>query len=288
MYSGFVTSKKTVSAMGVHQRFDTAALAMLKPFLTPGTFPALSQILHFEGINGPDGLKVKSPGKDEPSHLYNPTTDSGSIPGLIDRHYQQLVEALKQPDLVRAGFEAAWLAHYVCDGLTPAHHYPLDEKLAEHEIKKNSKGSYGLKRQPGESAMDVMRKGWAVFGGKGILTTHFNFEMGVATAIVGQRLPESLDTAKLAQARKLGVIDFFKQEARAVAELGMYERFYLQGWSPTLARQIKTKLVPISVQAIAIIWLMAYLDAGKELAVDACQKLNSSASATKRRAKREN
>ncbi len=272
MYSGFVTSKKTVSAVGVHQRFDTAALSILKPYITPGTFPVLSQILHFEGINGPDGIKVKSPGKDEPSHLYNPTTDKGPIPGLINRHYQKLVEALMDEDLVRAGFESAWLAHYVCDGLTPAHHYPLDQKLAEHELKKNAKGSYSIWRRPGEPMMAAVRKGWAVFGGKGILTTHFNFEMGVATALVGQRLPKELDTAKLAQARKLGAINFFKQEARAVAELGMYERFYAQGWGATLARQVKTKLAPQSVQVIAIIWLMAYLDAGKELALDACRE----------------
>jgi hypothetical protein len=268
MYSGFVTSKKTVSAVGVHQRFDTVALGLIEAYVVPGTFPSLGQILHFEGINGPDGLKVKSPGKDEPSHLYNPTSDTGPIPALIDKHYKQLVVAIKLQDMVRASYEAAWMAHYVCDGLTPAHHYPLDQELAAREMKKNAKGGYSVKRGPGETAMDAVRKGWAVFGRKGLLSMHFNFEMGVATTLMGQKIKVQLDTAKLAEAKKLGAINFFKKEAKEVAELGMYERFYRKGWDATLARQVKTILAPQSVQAIAIIWLLAYLDAGKELALE--------------------
>jgi hypothetical protein len=274
MYSGFITSNKTVAAVGVHQRFDTVAFHMVSAYFTPDTFPALAQIIHFEGINGPDGLKVKSPGKDEPSHLYDPSTDSGPIPGLIEKHYAKLVVALKAQDSVRAAFEAAWMAHYVCDGLTPAHHFPLDKHIAEHGLKKGERGSYKV-HTPGQSPMMTVRKGWAMLGGKGLLTTHFNFEMGVATALIGQKIKVTLDPAKLVEARQQGAIAFFKQEAREIAELDMYTKFYQKGWSPEVARLVKTRLAPQTVQAIGIIWLLAYLEAGQELATDATSTINA-------------
>ena len=34
-------------------------------------------------------------------------------------------------DKTRAAFEAAWLAHALTDGLTPAHHYPYQEAVSE-------------------------------------------------------------------------------------------------------------------------------------------------------------
>src|SRR6266403_1491378 len=107
MYSGFITPKKTVARVGIHQRFDMAAYKMIKPYLPEGAFPAIKQIVHFEGYNGPDGLKVKSRGKNEPSHLYDPVTDTGEVPHHIAGHYTGLVESLKKADLIRAAFEAA-------------------------------------------------------------------------------------------------------------------------------------------------------------------------------------
>lgn len=264
MYSGFITSKRVIAAVGVHQRFDAVAYRIVEPYLMPTMFPNVRQILHFEGINGPDGLKVKSPGKNEPSHLYDPLGDVGPIPEHIKQHYDGLVVALKQQDMVRAGFEAAWMAHYICDGLTPAHHFPLDKHIQKHELVKTEKGRYRV-RQPGEPARETVKKGWAVWGGKGLLTTHFNFEMGVAAALLGQKIRVRLDVAKLAQARQMGIIDFFKQEALDIAELNMYERFYRRGWNTELARQVKVKLAPQTVQTIGIAWLLAYLESGQEL-----------------------
>ncbi|TAK89612.1 hypothetical protein EPO04_00690 [Patescibacteria group bacterium] len=265
MYSGFVSSKRTVSALGVHQRFDTVAYRLTQSYFHPQTFPNLAQILHFEGINGPDGMKVKSPGKGEVGHLYDPLTERGAIPDLIEQHYQGLVLALQKNNQVRAAFEAAWLAHYVCDGLTPAHHFPLDEELAKHRLTKTDKNRYKV-RQAGEPARETLKKGWAVWGGKGLLTTHVNFEMGVMAALVGQKIKVQLDASKLAHARQVGPVEFFKQEAREIANLQMYERFYKQGWSMSLGREVKSILAPVSVQAIAIIWLLAYLESGQQLA----------------------
>lgn len=268
MYSGFILPKKSVSAVGVHQRFNKVAYRVIQPYISDTSFPSQKQILHFEGINGPDGLKTKSPGKNEPSHLYDPYEETGAIPALIETHYGRLVDRLKQRDSVGAAFEAAWLAHYVCDGLTPAHHFPLGEQLEKHGFKKNKAGKYVVDKK-GLTHIDVVRKAWKVVGGKGLLTTHVNFEIGAATVILGQRIKVKLDLSKLTVARRIGPINFFKTEALDIASLNMYEKFYRNGWTPELARLTKNRLAPQIVQAIAIFWLLAYLESGEVLAKEA-------------------
>ena len=268
MYSGFITSKRIMPAVGVHQRFNMAAYRMISPYFAEGTFPAIRQLMHFEGINGPDGLKVKSPGRHDPGHLYDPETGEGDIPQLIADHYRNLVAALRQQDLIRVGFDAAWMAHYICDGLTPAHHFPLDKDVAkqsEHSKRIPKRYKYTV-IVPGTNLIDTLRRSWAIWGGKGLLTTHFNFEVGVAAALVGFRIKSKLDHDKLAQARSMGLLPFFASEAKAVASLEMYETFYKYGWNSVLARMVKNQLAPQITQTIAIAWLLAYLEAGLESA----------------------
>jgi hypothetical protein len=270
MYSGFVTSRRSLAAIGVHQRFDAAAYRIASPYFAQGTFPFLRQILHFEGINGPDGLKVKSPGEHEPSHLYEPMAEVGELPDFIDDHYNLMVEALKKGDHVRAAFDAAWMAHYITDGLTPAHHFPLEDQLAKYSSKDPNPGSSFFKHKvvgPGDSPLEAVKRGWAIWGGKGLLTTHFNYEIGIAAALLGQKIKVSLDPVKLAQARTIGPVEFFKQEAKDIAGLKLYDKFYEFGWNGEMARLTKTRLAPQIVQTVAIIWLLAYLEAGLETAV---------------------
>ena len=83
-------------------------------------------------IVSPDGIKRKSPGVDEPWHFIDPSdpSDTALVEMIMD-HYANLVQALKKRNNVRAAFEAAWMAHAITDGLTPAHHYPLGEKIEE-------------------------------------------------------------------------------------------------------------------------------------------------------------
>ncbi len=266
MFSGFVSSKYVIDAIGVHQRFNAAAYRLVLPYLSTGSsFPRLKQIQHFEGLNGPDGLKVKSPGVAEPTQLYDPITDQGEVPMHIGNHYQRLVESLRAGDRIRASFEASWVAHFITDGLTPAHHYPLHERLAEI---KGVEGAYkpdtflskGL--HVDESLLSTLRINWAIWGKKGELSTHLNFEMGVATALVGHRLHVRLDESELANARKLGPVEYFKQQARDISSLGLYERFYETGWNNEMATVVRNRLAPQTAQTIGIIWLLAYLEAG--------------------------
>lgn len=270
MYSGFVTSKRVVKRLGIHQRFDMAAHRMVRPYLRVGSFPELKNVLEFEGFNGPDGLKVKSPGHHEPSHLYNPDDDSGEIPRYLQNHYDLLVEALRKQDMIRAAFEASWLAHVVTDGLTPAHHYPLEEKVAElieHTKKKQTLRSKNL--ITGHGAVGNVKKNLELWGAKGHFSKHVGFEMGVMATLLLHPLRNQLDAAQLAEARSLGPVKFFKDRAAHIASFRLYDRYLEKGWSAELAALVRRHLAPATVQAIGVIWLLAYLEAGQ---LEAIQK----------------
>jgi hypothetical protein len=264
MNSGFITTKRVVNQIGVHQRFDVAAYRMIEQFLPIGAFPTLKDIIHFEGYNGPDGLKIKSPGVNEPSHLYDPVTDTGDAVLHIANHYAGLVNRLKAGDMIRASFEASWLAHYVCDGMTPAHHWPLEERLAEAAALSPA----SLKR--GDTTkfagtMVAIKKNWAVYGVKGHLSTHFYFETGIAFALLIFPIHPVFMEAEFMRARELGPIDYFKSEARDIAELNLYGRFYKEGWSSDIAAAIKNKIAPQTARAIGLIWMLALYEAGEQL-----------------------
>ena len=117
--------------MGVHQRIDRVARRRIEVFLPAGvTFPTSSQILHFEGLNGPDGIKRKSPAKDEPWHYINPRNpEDTALVDMILEHIENMAQAIREENNERIAFEAAWMAHAITDGLTPAHHHPPAEKL---------------------------------------------------------------------------------------------------------------------------------------------------------------
>jgi hypothetical protein len=249
MYAGFITTKRVVKRLGIHQKLDMAAYRMISPYLARTKFPTLKQVLHFEGLNGPDGIKVKSLGVHDPSHMYDPVTGTGVLPELIEGHYQRLVSCLQEGDDIRASFEAAWLAHFVTDGLTPAHHFPYDEKKDE---------LFGE-----DSDVSFLRKHWHWLGGKGVFSTHLNFEMGVASTLLIFPIKAEFSEAKLAEARQLGALPFFKQEAREVADLGLYDRFYKEGWTAELARIVREQIAPHASQVVGLLWLLAYLEAGQ-------------------------
>ncbi|HSX01461.1 MAG TPA: hypothetical protein VLF67_04450 [Candidatus Saccharimonas sp.] len=115
----------------------------------------------------------------------------------------------------------------------------------------------------------LARKHWALWGTKGHMTTHVNFEMGVAFALLIFPIKAVFDEAELTRASQLGPIEYFKAEAREVAALELYEHFYRDGWTADIATIVKNKLAPQTARAIGIIWLLAILEAGQQLAVQA-------------------
>jgi len=267
MYSGLVLTKHSGSWLGAHQRFNRFAYRIVLPEIDPEFFPDLKGIQHFEGKNGPDGLKRKSSGQAEPSHFYDPKAKAGDVKDEIKNHYKLLVNAIKKRDNVRAAFEASWLAHSITDGLTPAHHYPYGEHLIDvrdssgHKIKKFRHKLYvkGINRK------ETLQRTWKLVGAKGVLSTHLHFELGVAAAVTARRMNFTLNRDELAQAHKLGAVDYFAKQAQLIAGFDMYGRFCKTGWTGTLARMVRRILAPTIAQTIAVVWLLAYQEAGHNL-----------------------
>lgn len=267
MYSGTTLTKYSGRVMGAHQKIDRVARKQLARMLEDNTvFPPIRNILQFEGRNGPDGIKIKSPAVDEPWHYYNPFDESDvQLLDLIDGHYQKLVTELKAGNKERIAFEAAWLAHALVDGLTPAHHYPYEEKLLElmggkgldtrtSIIKKNILG--------GVSKRDMLKNNWGMWGPRGLRTAHGLFELGIAALIApltfGESQPGNREIARL---RKLGMREYYKQSAREIAVLELFEAYLLKGWTPKLAWQVRHKLGPVIVQTVSLTWYGALVDA---------------------------
>jgi hypothetical protein len=229
-------------------------------------FPELKDILHFEGKNGPDGIKRKSPAVDEPWHFYDPfDEDDTELLETIRGHYDELVKQLKKGTPERAAFDAAWLAHAVVDGLTPAHHFPYEEKLTElRGVDAKNRDSVKSKILiSGETKSESMKKNWAMWGVGGLMSMHAMFEGGVAVILA----PLSMKTAKpsdgdLQLIIDIGYEEYFKRAAREIALLDMYDRFHEKGWSTKLVRDVRNELGPTIIKAVCIVWFSAMRDAG--------------------------
>lgn len=266
MYSGTTLHTKSGGILGAHQKIDRVARRHLKALLpVDAAFPTTRQILHFEGDDGPDGVKRKSPGRDEPWHYIDPTDPAdAALLDMIDDHVANLTAALKQKNTVRAAFEAAWLAHAIVDGLTPAHHYPLEEKL------ERLRGGEGLETRdnfrkkvvmPGSTPRERLHNNWEFWGAKGIMTTHLMFEFGVSTTIATRGLHSAKPNAnERLRVERDGVRAVFLDAMRHIHHLKMYEVFHKKGWTRALARQTHDELVPTIIRVVTLAWYYAAWD----------------------------
>lgn len=262
MYSGTTFRHHSGNLVGVHQRIDRVAKKHLIHHIgrTP-FFPTIKTILHFEGKNGPDGIKSKSPSVDEPWHFISPdaTTDDPLVKTIED-HLYNLSVALKKQDEVRAGFEAAWLSHAIVDGLTPAHHFPLAEKIEElwgkahHE--RNSKSDKIIIK--GNGRRDSLAKNWEYWGTKGIFSAHLFYEMGVASSLTVATFKDIGITAEdLARVEREGYIPLFMESIKAIDAMGTYQEFAKTGWSVHLANISRKRLVPLIIKNVCLAWYAA-------------------------------
>ncbi len=267
MYSGSTIRPLTGNRIGAHQKIDRLARRSLERLLDGAEFPGSRQILHFEGVNGPDALKRKSPAKDEPWHFYDPYDENDTkLIEDLSKHYDELVVALKKGDDVRAAFEAAWLAHALVDGLTPAHHYPYEEKLAEIRGGHGNETRNTLKNKlimPGKNGREMLLNNWRMWGPKGLINMHGTFEWGIALVIapMSQKLvaPTPEDLAELYEYGMLGV---FRRKAKEVHVWKLYERYAQHGWTRSLASLVRNKLAPVTVRMVVLAWYAACIDAG--------------------------
>lgn len=266
MYSGTTIHTKSGRIIGVHQKIDRVARRHIAKHVPTGIrFPGIRQILHFEGLNGPDGIKRKSPSRDEPWHFIDPhNADDTALFTMVSDHIYNMAAALKAGNDERAAFEAAWLAHAIVDGLTPAHHYPFEEKLEElrgegMETRSSIRDKVLL---PGKSRRAQLRNNWEFWGAKGVMTTHVAFELGIATAIAPMRFDDAAPADDdFASVREKGFIAVYRQTLDDIAALDMYKEFSRRGWTRQMARQTRSILTPLIIKAVTLAWYQAILDA---------------------------
>lgn len=263
MYSGTTFRNKSGRLMGVHQKIDRVARKHAGKLMPHDiVFPDASLILHFEGKNGPDGIKRKSPSIDEPWHFIDPTNIVDSpLVTIIQEHLENLTTALAQSNVERAAFEASWLAHAVTDGLTPAHHYPLEERLRELRKGEGNETRTSIVKKglmKGETRVETLKNNWKYWGAKGAMTTHLAFEAGIASVVPYQRFKAALPTQQeIDRVLQGDFMDFFYESLAQIAHLGMYDRFQKTGWTTTLARQTNTVLMPVIIRCVTLGWLSA-------------------------------
>lgn len=254
--------------IGTHQKIDRVARKQLARVLPNiHLFPSARAILHFEGKNGPDAIKRKSPAHDEPWHFFNPFDDTDvQLLELISTHYDKLVAELKAKNDERVAFEAAWLAHAIVDGLTPAHHFPYEKRLSELSGGATLDTRTTIKKKvvmPGHNRRQQFKNNWLAWGPRGLRTAHGLFEIGVAAIIAPLTFSElkiSQKDVQLLNAK--GIHEWYRGLAREVAVLEMYEMYCKKGWTPKLAWQVRHRLGPHLVQAVTIAWQSALEDAG--------------------------
>jgi hypothetical protein len=253
---------------GAHQKIDRLARRSLRGLVSKDQgFPTNKQILHFEGVNGPDAIKRKSPAHDEPWHFYSPFDENDTqLITIISDHYDALVMALKANDTVRAGFEAAWLAHAVVDGLTPPHHFPYEEQLALLRGGEGMETRNTVKNKilmPGETPLQQIGNNWKMWGPHGLLMAHSFFEFGVAALIKPFTQKQvRLTSRELSELNEYGVLELFRRKAREIAALGMYDAYQKHGWTRELVRQTRRTLIPAIVHTVTLTWYAACIDAG--------------------------
>lgn len=263
MYSGTTLRRDSGRLVGAHQKIDRVARRHLEKHVKNRTnFPNIRAILHFEGKNGPDGIKLKSPMQDEFEHVIDPSDPSDTVLlQIIDDHIFNLANALRDDNYERASFESAWLAHAVVDGLTPAHHFRLDDEARMNWISNNTKIT---KIKDGYIARDAKKRSgfiekWGSWGSGGMVA-HVLFELGVASVITpGSFKQYSLTSDDIKALQTDGFEKVYKNIIQEVFQMDMYNIFCKKGWTRSLAKKAKEVLVPDMIRAVQFAWYQAVI-----------------------------
>ena len=249
-----------------HQKINRVAYRHLKHLQPAAYFPNIRQILQFEGRHGPDASQLKKPGlSEQPWHFVDPLNlEDVDLHGLIDGHYHALVTALRARDEIRSAFEAAWLAHALVDGLTPAHHYPYEEELEllRGEDRHSRQGLLGRGFVHGDTVLQSIKRSLLLVGPRGLLTTHAMFEAGAYALMVPLPLNHALPSPRdIEIVSAHGVVGLFKQLAKEIANFKIYIRFIERGWTHTVSRDIRRELAPRMVRMVLLAWYSAAREA---------------------------
>lgn len=269
-------SRRSGQLVGTHQKLDKAARKLVgKVIDKKDYFPPEADILYFEGSNGPDGIKRKSPGIDEPWHFIMPGKDDGKLIKCILDHQYNLHKALQRKDAVRAAFEAAWMAHALADGLTPAHHYPYEKVVNELMSDKDYKKLFGAEIKGimrGNSLPQAMRNNWLYWGAGGVMTKHIAFEYGIAYTVATLPLKTIMPKLSKGELENIDLKKEFYKTLEKIHTLKMYERFLQSGWTTELVIETRQVLVPEIIRITALAWMSAIPKDEKKLKKEAKKK----------------
>jgi len=247
-----------VRLVGTHQKLDRVSRRYFGKFLKPDVyFPSAKEIVYFEGMRGPDGLKRKCPDSPQPSHFIIPDADDKVLFSQVVDCRENLKIALKENNPERAAFEAAWLAHYLTDALTPAHHFPLhdvrDELMSDNEY-------FEIFGRPlrhvirGDSPLKTVKNNWQYYGKDGAMTKHFFFEFKIAQIITPMKNKNLYPNLSRKDLKNLDLESEFYKSVEKIASLKMYERYLELGWTEKLTVETKKILLPEIVKLIVLSW----------------------------------
>lgn len=265
MYSRATPFQKADKIAGTHQKIDRAARLTLRKILSKNPtfskvhFPKIDEILVFEGSGGPDGIKTKSPGKDEPWHFVEPYGDLTPIKTYVENHLFNLSKALSEENYVRASFEAGWMAHAITDALTPAHQYPMTDKIIEISGKKPEERDKIIKKMflSGKNWRERLLNNWEYIGPKGVMSSHMLYEMGVATmitSIAAKKITNYPTEEEISRVLNGNFMEVFEEKIKWVADQKYYETYLEKGWTTSLARNTKSILLPEISKIVALGW----------------------------------
>lgn len=263
MYSGTTFRQGSGNILGVHQKIDKIARRKLGKIIPKSLkFPNTKEILSFEGHRGPDSIKLMGTPY-EPWHFINPTQPGDhALVVMINDHIHNLAEALRDKNRIRASFESAWLAHAVVDGLTPAHHFPLGDKIEELWGKPRLE-RLSIKEKHiviGANRRDTLSKNWQWWGAGGVILTHFLFEWGIATTIFPERFKKSgVSKDDVKRLKKEGFEVLFMESVHKIYEMKMYDTFCKKGWTRRLASDSKKVLIPEIIKTVTLAWYQAII-----------------------------
>ncbi len=225
MYGGIGLYRNSGKITGVHQKIDRIARRQLNKYIPKSIkFPSISDILHFEGNNGPDAIRIKDPTKDVPRYLITPTnTKDREVLDALHNYIVNLSEALKSHNNERSAFEAAWMAHAIGDSLSPAHYNPMGSTLK-----------------------------------------HVMFEVGMVLFVIPAKFrTSSLDDNDIDRLKRDGFEILFLESLRKIHATKMYHEFGKKGWTWHLASETKKMLIPEIAKVVALAWYQAIVIANK-------------------------
>jgi len=263
MFSRTLLADKHSETIATHQRIVRASRReALKYLPRTAKLPSAKQINRFEGKNGPDGLAGKHNVLDFPTEFVDPENNDGLLFQNIKNHMHALRIAYRQKNSVRVAFEMAWLEHIIVDGLTPAHHQPFKQQIKDLDPREAEEINGLFKRifMPGDNMFDVFIKNWKRLGPGGLGTAHIMFEAGI-DFIMMPLPPSTFETnftvQELVKARGGRYLQLYDSSIRRINQLHMFERYEEEGWTTSLAADVRETLLPECVKMVTLAWLAA-------------------------------